>query len=199
MLKTQTRLGPKDHGRTMSLEEFLDADFAEGYRYELGRGMLIVIEIANPPHFHQVQAIFEQLFAYKANHPGVIQSLGGGSETRCDIDDLNTSRHADVVVYKTTAPSNNRDCWSIWIPELVIEVVSPDSRQRDYDEKPNEYLQFGEQEYWILDADHAEMLVHSRVGGHGKKHVVKPPELHSTHLLPGLEFSCEVVFAAAAK
>ena len=199
MLATPLRLDPTDHGRTMNLEEFLDADFAEGYRYELSRGMLIVIEIANPPHFHQVQAIYEQLFAYKASHSGVIQSLGGGGETRLDIDEVDSSRHADVVVYKTPAPSNNRDCWSIWIPELVIEVVSPGSGQRDYDEKPDEYLQFGVQEYWVLDADRAEMLVHRRVGGRWKKQIVKPPELHSTHLLPGLQFSCEAVFAAAAK
>ena len=192
-----TRLGPADNGRTMNLEEFINADFAEGHRYELSRGKLIVNEVANPPHFHQVQAIYEQLYAYKATHSGVIHSLGGGGETRLDVEDIDTSRHADVVVYKTPNPSNNRDCWAVWIPELVIEVISPDSRQRDYNEKPDEYLQFGVQEYWILDADRGEMLVHRRVGGRWQKQIVKPPELHTTHLLPGLQFSCEAVFAAA--
>ena len=199
MLATHLQLGPADNGRKMSLEEYLDADFADGYRYELCQGSLVVNEVANPPHFYQVQAIIEQLVVYKVAHPGVIQSLGGGGETRCDIEELESSRHADVVVYKTSAPSNNRDCWAIWIPELVIEVISPDSRRRDYDEKPDEYLQFGVQEYWVLDADRGEMLVHRRVGGRWKKQVVKPPELHTTHLLPGLQFSCEAVFAAAAK
>ncbi len=199
MLATNLRLGPADHGRKMSLEEYHDADFVEGYRYERRQGSLVVIEVANPPHFHQVQAIYEQLFAYKASHSGMIHSLGGGGETRCDIEEVDSSRHADVVVYKTPNPSNNRDCWAAWIPELVIEVVSPDSRPRDYDEKPDEYLQFGVQEYWILDADRAEMLVHRRVGDRWQKQVVKPPELHTTHLLPGLQFSCEAVFAAGAK
>ena len=199
MLATPLRLGPKDHGRKLSLEEFLEADFAEGYRYELSRGNLIVIEIANPPHFHQVQAIYEQFFAYKASHPGVIESLGGGGETRLDVEQLDSSRHADVVVYKTPAPSNNSDCWAIWIPELVIEVVSPTSIDRDYNEKPEEYLQFGVREFWVLDADRGEMLVHRRVSGRWQKQVVKPPELHSTHILPDLQFSCEAVFAAAAK
>jgi Uma2 family endonuclease len=199
MLATPLRLGPADRGRTMNVEEFIDADFAEGYLYELSRGSLIVNEVANPPHFYQVQAIIEQLVVYKVSHPGVIQSLGGSGETRLDINELDSSRHADVVVYKTSAPSNNRDCWAIWVPELAVEVVSPDSRQRDYDEKPDEYLQFGVQEYWVLDADGAEMLVHRRVGGRWKKQIVKPPELHTTHLLPGLQFSCEAVFAAAAK
>ena len=199
MLATNLRLGPADHGRKLSLEEYHDADFVEGYRYERRQGSLVVIQVANPPHFHQVQAIYEQLFAYKASHSGVIHSLGGGGETRCDIEEVDSSRHADAVVYKTPNPSNNSDCWAAWIPELVIEVVSPDSRPRDYDEKPDEYLQFGVQEYWILDADRGEMLVHRRVGDRWQNQVVKPPELHSTHLLPGLQFSCEAVFAAAAK
>ena len=199
MLATTTRLGPADHGRTMNLEEVIDAEFTEGYRYELGRGSLIVNEVANPPHFHQVQAIIEQLVLYKVAHPGIIQSLGGGGETRLDIEQLDSSRHADVVVYKTPAPSRDRDCWSIWIPELVVEVVSSTSINRDYHEKPDEYLQFGVQEYWILDADRTEMLVHRRIGGRWKTHLVKPPELHTTHILPGLPFSCEAVFVAAAK
>ncbi len=32
---TMLRIGPANHGRKMSLEEFLDADAEEGYRYEL--------------------------------------------------------------------------------------------------------------------------------------------------------------------
>ena len=29
------RIGPADHGRTMSLDEFIEAELEEGYRYEL--------------------------------------------------------------------------------------------------------------------------------------------------------------------
>ncbi len=199
MLATHLQLGPADNGRKMSLEEYLDADFAEGFLYELGRGCLIVNEVANPPHFHQVQEVVEQMVAYKLSHPGVIQSFGGGGEARLFVESFESDRHPDFVVYKTPAPSRRRDCWAIWVPELVIEVVSPSSIDRDYNEKPDEYLQFGVQEYWILDAERAEMLVHRRVGGRWKKQIVKPPDLHSTHLLPGLQFSCEAVFAAAAK
>ena len=37
---TPLRIGPADHGRAMTLEEFLDADVEEGYRYELAQGVL---------------------------------------------------------------------------------------------------------------------------------------------------------------
>jgi hypothetical protein len=31
-------IGPADHGRKMTLEEFMEAEVEEGYRYELARG-----------------------------------------------------------------------------------------------------------------------------------------------------------------
>ena len=40
IVATLLRIGPTDVGRTMSLEEFLEAEVEEGYRYELARGVL---------------------------------------------------------------------------------------------------------------------------------------------------------------
>ena len=34
------RIGPADHGRMMTLDEFEEADLEEGFRYELARGVL---------------------------------------------------------------------------------------------------------------------------------------------------------------
>jgi Uma2 family endonuclease len=36
-------------------------------------------------------------------------------------------------------------------PDLIVEVVSAESRSRDYREKYHEYLAAGVQEYWIVD------------------------------------------------
>ena len=79
----------------------------------------------------------------------------------------------------------------------MIEVVSPSSKGRDYDEKPEEYLQFGIQEYWIIDADKRQMTALRRSRGRWAAQTVRPPKTYRTHLLPGLEFSCEPVFDAA--
>jgi Uma2 family endonuclease len=38
-------------------------------------------------------------------------------------------------------------------PDLAIEVVSPDRRKRDYQEKKNYYEAHGVLEYWIVDAE----------------------------------------------
>ena len=199
MLTTTTRLGPADRGRRMTLDEFADAESTPGFHYELGRGVFAGVEVPNPSHARMRHAVLRQLYAYDAAYPSVIQLLGPSGTSKMLIEFFESERHPDVAVYKTPAPSENRSAWGIWIPELAIEIVSPDSRDRDYNEKAEEYLQFGVEEYWILDAELAEMLVHRRVGGVWQKQTVKPPELYSADVLPGLQFSCAAVFAAATK
>ena len=44
------RIGPADHGRMMTLEEFREAEERDGYCYELARGVLEVTEVPNDPH-----------------------------------------------------------------------------------------------------------------------------------------------------
>ena len=42
-------IGLADRGRAMTLEEFLEAEETEGYRYELARGVLEVSEVPDDP------------------------------------------------------------------------------------------------------------------------------------------------------
>jgi Uma2 family endonuclease len=81
---------------------------------------------------------------------------------------------------------------------LVIEVISPGSEHRDYEDKREEYFRFGITEYWILDAGRQEMLVLRRSRGRCVERTLRPPQVYRTRLLPGLEFSCALVFQAAA-
>lgn len=48
--RPRQRLGPADQGRTLTLRQFLRADFEEGWLYELARGVLVVTEVPNPEH-----------------------------------------------------------------------------------------------------------------------------------------------------
>lgn len=196
MPRTLTTVGPRDHGRRMSLAAFNRAEGQEGHAYELGRGVIVVVDVPDPRHFAQVDCIHLQLTAYRITHPEVMQRIGGGGECKILLEDLQSERHPDVAVYKTAAPSGE-NVWARWVPELVVEVVSASSAHRDYEEKREEYLQFGVREYWIVDAERREVLVLRRRGRRWLRRVVQESEVYTTPLLPGLEFNCAAVFAAA--
>ena len=165
MLKAAIKVGPADHGRHMSLAEFDHAEVQEGHLYELGRGVIVVSDVPKKRHLFQVLSIRDQLFAYKLAQPGRIQVIASGSECKILVAGYESERHPDLAIYKTLPPEEGDDFWSTWIPELVIEVVSPGSELRDYQEKREEYLAFGVREYWIFDAGKQEMLVLQRVAG----------------------------------
>jgi Uma2 family endonuclease len=198
MAQVVAKIGPADHGRLMSLDDFDKAEVLEGYIYELSRGVITVSDVPNRRHMVQVTAIRRQLTAYDLNNPGRIDTIAAGSECKILLADLESERHPDVAVYKEP-PLDEEDMWSTWTPDLVIEVVSPGSAGRDYGEKREEYLRFGVREYWIVDADRREMLVLRRARGRWKERIIQPPEVYRTRLLPGFEFSCEAVFQAADK
>lgn len=197
MTRVINRIGPQDNGRRMTLEEFASIEAQPGYLYELGRGTVIVTDIPNPKHFAQVMAAKRQLWGYDAAHPGKIFGIAGGGECKILLDDLASERHPDIAVY-STAPLAEQDVWATWIPEIVIEVISPGSEHRDYVEKREEYLQFGIREYWIIDADKRQMLVLRRAGGRWSERIVRPGDVYRTRLLPGFQFDLNAVFEAIA-
>ena len=82
--------------------------------------------------------------------------------------------------------------------DLVMEVVSPDNRQRDLVIKRREYAQAGIPEYWIVDPQEGEITVLTLAGGKYAVHgVFVPGERADSVLLAGFSVEVEEVFAAA--
>jgi Uma2 family endonuclease len=198
MGKTLVKIGRADHGRRMSLEEFEHAEVQEGYLYELSRGIITVSDVPNRLHMLLVAATRDQLQDYKSLNRGRIHIIASGNECKLLIPAFDSERHPDLSLYLTEPPPiEDANLWRHWFPEIVIEVVSPSSRKRDYEEKPDEYLRRGAREYWIIDPRKRVMVVMRRTRNRWAESLVRPPALYRTRLLPGLEFSCRAVFAAA--
>jgi Uma2 family endonuclease len=198
MGKTLVKIGPADHGRKMSLAEFEHAQVQEGYLYELSRGIITVSDVPNRQHMLLVVATRDQLQDYKSLNRGRIHIIASGNECKLLIPAFDSERHPDLSVFLTEPPPiENANLWRHWFPEIVIEVVSPSSHKRDYQEKPAEYLRRGAREYWIIDPRKRAMVVMRRVRNRWTETLVRPPALYQTRLLPGLEFSCGAVFQAA--
>jgi Putative restriction endonuclease len=92
------RIGPADHGRTMTLEEFREANEEDGYRYELARGVLEVSEVPNDPHGVVVANLYDGISRYRRDHPGVILRYGGGNEFRFWLPHIISGRNPDLGV-----------------------------------------------------------------------------------------------------
>jgi Uma2 family endonuclease len=149
-----------------------------------------------------VNAVRQQLSLFEAAHPGVIYSIAAGSDCKVILSEMESERHPDWAIYKTTMPTDvasDEELWETWIPDIVVEVVSPDSARRDYEEKPEEYLRFGVTEYWIIDEGKQSMMVHRRQGGRYVPRVVSVGEMYRPTTLAGLEFDVAKVFEAARK
>lgn len=195
MSNAAVKVGPADDGRRMSLAEFESAEGEPGYWYELSRGVVTVIDVPHRKHLAQVDTIRQALSEYRATNRDRIHTIAGGGECRIPIAGLESDRHPDLAIY-LNAPPDEEDYWAQWIPGIVIEVVSPSSFYRDYFEKREEYLQFGIQEYWIVDAEKRQVLVLRRSRGQWIERTLRPGRKYRTRLLPGYEFDCAKLFEA---
>ena len=178
-------IGPADHGRRMSLDDFDEAIGQEGFLYELNRGVIEVTNIPHPRHMVQLLAVRDQFIGYKLAHPGIIHAVAGSFDSKLLIGDEESERHPDISVYLSPVPDVD-EIWSVWVPTIAVEIVSESSATRDYEEKPPEYLAFGVQEYWIVDGFQRRLTVLSRYRGQWREKVVKPTaKPYATRHLPG--------------
>lgn len=70
-------------------------------------------------------------------------------------------------------------------PDWALEIVSPSSVERDYDDKRNQFERFGVREYWIIDPLEERMTCY-RLGKNGKYKEVRSRDgkMHS-QVIPG--------------
>lgn len=191
---TTIRIGPADHGRHMSFDDFRDAEASPGCRYELARGVIRVVDVPGGAHAGVSDAIHQQLALYRSVHPGVIHLIAPGSECRLEAPALQSERHPDRAVYLTPRPALEQP-WAVWIPEIVIEVVSKGGEKRDYEDKREDYLVAGVKEYWIVDPQKRMMLVLIRRGDHWAERTLAATSVYQTPLLPGFALQLTDVFA----
>lgn len=184
----------------MSLKDYEFVDTMEGFLYELSRGFITVSDIGDYDHGLIAATLRDYLAVYKVGHPDAIVATLGPGDCKLLVSEWESERHPDWAVY-LTKPMGRKDdkLWRHWLPELVIEVVSERSTDRDYIDKRQEYWDLGIKEYWIVDANREQIVVlrrgksdwtEKRVGRGGKV---------TTRLLPGFELPNQAIADAAAQ
>ena len=190
MSATLLQLTAADAGMELTREEFADAEWADGTRFERCNGRLVVMPPAGHEHRVTSEPIRDRLVVYKVAHPEIVEHVFEESWTSVDE---NTDRIPDIAVYLRTRFAGQQI--PDRIPELIFEIVSPGraNRRRDYDEKRDEYERIGVLEYVIVDRFDHEVTVLRLVDNHYHEELLKPRDTYRTPLLPGLEIPLQPI------
>jgi Uma2 family endonuclease len=80
-------------------------------------------------------------------------------------------------------------------PDLVVEILSKSTRQRDESLKLDRYDRFGVSEYWMIDPERRTARVCRRAGGRLRVVVeLSAEDVLTSPLLPGLEIRLAQIF-----
>jgi Uma2 family endonuclease len=183
ILQPVLQLGPADHGRPITAEEFAEAEYAEPWKYEREQGRLIVMPPDGPGHDRSSEPVRDYLGAYRLAHPDLVEEVVSEAWVRIDGG---TDRIGDIGVFLAGPRSSiNRP---ERVPELMFEVVSTDreSRERDYVKKRKEYFRLGVLEYVLIDRMRHRATVYTAGPRGYRKRVLRPGEVYACPLLPGL-------------
>ena len=131
-------------GELMSYEEFLRA--YDGVHAEWVDGTVVPMTPVSPRH-QQVANFLVSLFQHfcEAHQAGVVLS----APVQMKVG--SSGREPDVMVVATEHRDRITPGHLDGPADLVVEVVSPESRGRDRNEKFSEYERAGVREYWLVD------------------------------------------------
>ena len=94
-------MGPADHGRPMSFDEFMAGDYEEGYHYELIDGKLYVTPMPNLPENRVEMWLIMKLHNYSQLHPAVANYVSPkAARVRRRPPARRTCPEPDVAVYR---------------------------------------------------------------------------------------------------
>jgi Uma2 family endonuclease len=197
-MATVLKLGPADHGRPMTHEDFEAADYEEGFGYELIDGKLYVSPKPNAPRGRVQNWILMKLALYSVEHPEVINYVHSEARVFVPGRTEETVPEPDVAVYRNYPLDRDIEevQWEDVSPILVVEVVSPDDPDKDLVRNVELYFQVPTiKEYWALDArknaGRPSMRVHRRYGKRWQLIDLAYGETYTTRLLPGFALTID--------
>ena len=143
--------------KLLSFEEYLIYNDGTDSRYELVLGKL---EIINPPtvrHF-LIAKFLEQVFDSEINQQNYDWLCFREAGIRTGWQ---KSRLPDLFIVDRSMALELLDSSAVFqtTPYLIVEIVSPESKIRDYRYKRSEYAALEVPEYWIVDPQEDKVTV----------------------------------------
>lgn len=176
---------PRYENLKVTREEYLDLA-EDGFRYDMIGGVLHLSPSPAFEHADRANQLNVRIanFLTKKNIAKIVMEVDvllpdGGDVVRPDI----------TVILKENMGMVKTHIHGV--PDLVVEVLSPSTRNRDLGEKSDRYLKNGVPEYWVVDPDAKTIEV--RYNRKTEWKIVSGEELKS-EILPGLVVESAAVF-----
>lgn len=125
------------------------ADIDDDMKAEFINGEIIIHSPVKKEHTDSTGSIYRLFHTYV-----LINELGyvGYEKVLCAF--TRNDYEPDVVYFNAEkAKSFKKGMWKFPIPDLIVEVVSKSTEERDRNLKFHDYESHGVSEYWIVDAD----------------------------------------------
>lgn len=162
----------------------------DGNRYEILEGVLAVSPSPNRKH----QDIVRRLAAFFIG----VEAAGHGQWYPAPFDVVfsnNNVTEPDLLFVQTNRLHIITDANVQGPPDLIVEVLSSSTRDRDLGLKAHLYAQFGVPEYWVADPDTESITVHRLTeNGYHRTGPFRKGETIECPLFPGLPLPIADVF-----
>jgi Uma2 family endonuclease len=108
--------------------------------------------------------------------------------------DIITVVQPDICVICDGSKIDDRGC--VGSPDWIIEILSPATAKKDYNEKFNLYQENGVREYWVVnpDANVVDQYVLDENGVYYQKEIYNRTQTVQPHIFPELDIDLNFVF-----
>jgi Uma2 family endonuclease len=166
----------------------------EDVRYELLDGEMIRLTSSNEAHQRILLELAFALMSHVREHrlgqvyiaPFDVVLGPPGEEEVAEPDILFVSKERDDIIRKDAVHG---------APDLVVEILSPSTKERDKNYKRKMYAKYGVKEYWLIDpeAETIELLALARKS-YERVALYKKTETLISQLLTELKVSLKEIF-----
>jgi Uma2 family endonuclease len=160
-------------------------------RYELVEGEFFLVPAPNLCHQRILRELEAVLYSYLQHN-----LLGEVFFAPCDVvlSEINVVQ-PDLIFVSTERMTILTEANIQGSPDLVVEILSPSTQQRDRGIKQNLYARYGVREYWVVDPLNktVEILSWTETGYHTEA-VLQEDGMLNSSLFPDLNIKLEDIF-----
>jgi Uma2 family endonuclease len=163
----------------------------DGQRWELIYGEPYAMSSPNADH---QEIVFNLCWAFHTFLKGrTCKMFPAPFDVRLNIDNRDdTVVQPDLSLICDASKRTSRGCYGA--PDMVIEVTSPSTRMRDFNEKKNLYLVAGVKEYWIINPEINVTQVYTLNKHHYEVKVYSGSKILPVSVLPGCKIDMSLIY-----